>query len=165
MLTLGHQSAKLNSMNLSPERHGDEQVPAAYLKFTCEVSNDVLSEFDPGLKSSFYRKADASDSQSELLNEPGHLPKLRFPKIPGIKWDADMIGAHLTVHYGPSGKGDIELTVDVDQFAFEMKDGGSVAVSFRAAAKPDEKQVGKLYGLIQTEVDISLAPAEAEAEA
>lgn len=160
MLTLEKQKTKLTSLNPRTEKHGDENVPAADLKFTFDGPNDVLSLFDSALKSSFYRKPDAQDAQGELVDEPGYLPKLRFPKIPGIKWDAEMIGAKLTVHYGTGGKSDIVLDVDVDGFAFEFKDGGTVSTSFRAKAKPDDKQIGKLYGLIQCEVDVSLAPAE-----
>lgn len=163
MLTLERQTARLTSLNLRAEKHGDENVPAADIKFSFEAPNELLSEFDPALKSSFYRKPDAQDAQAEMLDTPGYLPKLRFPKIPGIKWDAEMIGAQLTVHYGTGGKSDIVLEVDVDSFAFDFKDGGTVSTSFRAKAKPDDKQVAKLYGLIQCDCDISLAAAAAEA--
>jgi hypothetical protein len=162
MLTLEKQKAKLTSLNPRAEKHGDENVPAADLKFTFDAPNTILSEFHPELKSSFYRKADASDAQGELVDGPGHLPKLRFPRVPGIKWDGDMVGAALTVHYGTGGKSDIELEVDVDGFSFDFKDGGTVTTSFRAKAKPDDKEIAKLYRLIQCEVDISLAPAQSE---
>ncbi len=164
MLTLEKQKAKLTSLNLRAEVHGDEKVPAADIRFSFDAPNELLSEFDPALKSSFYRKPDAQDAQAEMLDTPGYLPKLRFPKIPGIKWDAEMIGAELVVHYGTGGKSDIVLEVDVDGFAFDFKDGGTVSTSFRAKAKPDDKQIAKLYGLIQSECDISLAPAAAEGQ-
>ena len=164
MLTLEKQKAKLASLNLRTELHGDERVPAADLKFSFDAPNELLSEFDPALKSSFYRKPDAQDAQAEMLDTPGYLPKLRFPRIPSIKWDAEMTGAELVVHYGTGGRSDIVLACDVDGFAFELKDGGTVSASFRAKAKPDDKQVAKLYGLIQAEVDISLRSAEAEGE-
>lgn len=149
-------------MNPRAKKHGDETVPAADLKFTFDAPNDLLSLFDPALKSSFYRKPDAQDAQGELVDEPGYLPKLRFPKVPGIKWDGEMTGAQLTVHYGTGGKSDIVLDVDVDGFSFDFKDGGTVTTSFRAKAKPDDRDIAKLYKLIQCEVDISLAPAQAE---
>lgn len=61
MLTLEKQKAKLTSLNLRAEVHGDEKVPAADIRFSFDAPNELLSEFDPALKSSFYRKPDAPE--------------------------------------------------------------------------------------------------------
>ena len=54
MFSLANQSAKLTSVNPRAEIHGTDHVMAADLKFEIKVGNDVLSEFDPSLKSSLY---------------------------------------------------------------------------------------------------------------
>ena len=58
MFSLANQAAKLTSVNPRAEIHGTDHVMAADLKFEIKVGNDVLSEFDPSLKSSLYKKAD-----------------------------------------------------------------------------------------------------------
>jgi hypothetical protein len=154
MLTLERQTAKLVNLNARAEKHGEENIPAADLHFSFDASNDLLSEFDPALKSSLYRKPDANGDQGELLDQPGWLPKLRFPAMSAFKWEIAFKDATLTVH--APRKSIVLSPCDIDQFKFEPRDGGSVILSFRAVCHPDETQVGKLYNLIQKEVEISL---------
>jgi hypothetical protein len=162
---LERQHAKLTSLNARAEKHGDENVPAADLAFTFNAPNDILSEFDPALKSSLYRKPDAAGDQADLLPEPGWLPKLRFPAMSAFKWDFEMIGGQITIHYGPSGKGDIALDITkADGLKFQPKDGGTVEVSFRVAIRPSEKEIGKLFAMIQEDVELSLSPPAADAQ-
>lgn len=87
MLQLERQKAKLTNLNPRAEKHGEEHIPAADLHFAFDAPNDVLSEFDPALKSSLYRKPDGNGEQQELIDHPGYLPKLRFPKMSGFKWE------------------------------------------------------------------------------
>lgn len=162
MFSLQNQSAKLTSVNPRAEIHGTDKVMAADLKFEIKVSNDVLSEFDPSLKSSLYKKADGS-GQGELIDDPGHLPVLRFPLMGPIKWGKDFSGYEVIVHWGVSGQQDIHLVnCPVDQFRFECQDGGTVVVSFRVIAHPEGVTLGRLCEMIQTDVELSLIePTEA----
>lgn len=158
MLQLERQKAKLTNLNPRAEKHGEEHIPAADLHFAFDAPNDVLSEFDPALKSSLYRKPDGNGDQQELINEPGYLPKLRFPKMSGFKWETVIKESVLVLHVGRS---DIALDfADADQFKFEPMDGGTVMVSFRVQCHPNEKQIGQLYRLIQEDVEISLRQPE-----
>ena len=50
---------------------------AADLKFEIKVGNDVLSEFDPSLKSSLWQES--RRPLGELITDAGHLPSLKFP--------------------------------------------------------------------------------------
>jgi len=162
MFSLQNQSAKLTSVNPRAEIHGQEHVMAADLKFQIKVSNDVLSEFHPSLKSSLYGKGDAA--QGELINEPGHLPTLKFPEMGVVKWGKNFAGYEVVVHYGLGGKSDIHLmTCEVDQFAFDCQDGGTVIVGFRVIAHPEPGELGRLCEMIQQDVEISLIePVETE---
>jgi hypothetical protein len=161
MLTLVHQKAKLLHLNPRSEVHGDEHVSMADLKFSFLTANDLLSEFDPALKSSLYRKPDGDGEQLELSTEAGWLPKLRFPKMGPIDWEMEIVGGSLTVHYGGISAASMQLDVrSADKFRFELMDGGSVSVSFRVQCKPDEKQFGKLCCLVQEDLEISLQPPD-----
>src|SRR3546814_5104021 len=49
----------------------------------------------------------------------------------------------------------------LSNFEFKAIAGGSVEISFSLAAKPDEAQAGRLYGLVQKTIDLSLEPPTA----
>ncbi|MCQ9378839.1 hypothetical protein [Methyloversatilis sp. XJ19-49] len=160
MFSLDKQESTLTSVNPRAELHGEDKHLAVDLGFAITVSNDVLSEFDPALKNALYRVADASDSDM-FKDEPGYLPKLRFPLLGSLKWGKEYAGYSITVHYGVSGN-DIHMgDCDVDKFRFDCKDGGSVGVSFRVIAHPKSEDLGRLCEMIQQGVTLSLvAPAD-----
>lgn len=153
------QQVLLSNFNARSEVHGEEREPAADLKFEMTATNDILSEFDPDLKSSLFRRANETGDQQDLMPDPrpGYLPKLRFPNMGEFAWSEKMVGMVLTIHLNRT-----ELTMGdckVDGFRFEPIDGGNVAMTFRVQCKPDERQGGKLYTLIQQKVEITLRPA------
>ena len=161
MFSLANQAAKLTSVNPRAEIHGTDHVMAADLKFEIKVGNDVLSEFDPSLKSSLYKKADGP--QGELITDAGHLPSLKFPLIGPVKWGKEFSGYETVIHYGVSGAQDIHLIdCEVDNFRFDCQDGGTVAVSFRVIAHPEPTELGRLCEMIQQEVEMSLIEPEAD---
>lgn len=154
MFSLSNQAAKLTSVNPRAELHGQDKKLAVDLKFEIKVSNDVLSEFDPSLKPALYKK---SDAQGDLIDEPGHLPALKFHLMGAIKWGKDLAGYETIIHYGVSGAQDIRLIeCQVDNFRFDCQDGGTVAVSFRVIAHPEPTELGRLCEMIQQEVEMSL---------
>jgi hypothetical protein len=163
MLKLEKQAARLTNLNARSEKHGEEHVPAADLSFTFDASNDVLSEFDPALKSSLYRKPDANGDQGELLDQPGWMPKLRFPLMSAFKWKTSLDKGSLVVEHGRHRVEFAEIKT-ADGWSFEPKDGGTVSVTFRVQCYPDEKQIGRLFSMIQEDVELSLWPAKPEVE-
>lgn len=161
MFSLANKAAKLTSVNPRAEIHGTDHVMAADLKFEIKVGNDVLSEFDPSLKSSLYKKADGP--QGELITDAGHLPALKFPLMGPVKWGKEFSGYETVIHYGVSGAQDIHLIdCEVDNFRFDCQDGGTVAVSFRVIAHPEPNELGRLCEMIQQEVEMSLIEPEAD---
>jgi len=155
MFSLQKQTAKLCSFNPRSEIHGEEKVSAADLGIQIKVSNDVLSEFDPLLKSSLYAKADQGDI------EPGHLPSLKFPKMGAIKWAQEFVGYEAMIHYGVSKKDNIVLgDCQIDKLRFECQDGGTVVMIFRIVAHPEERDAGRLCGMIQQDLALTLTPPE-----
>lgn len=165
MFELTKQKSKLSSVNPLAELHGEDKKLAVDLVFEMKVSNDVLSFFDPSLKSALYKANYNTAGQAELIQEAGHLPQLKFPKMGAIKCGYEGAGYEVTVHYGVSGKDDIRLTeTQIDGFKFDCQDGGTVGVRFRVIAHPDTPELGRLCELIQREVDITVEPPSAEAQ-
>jgi len=170
MLELDHQTATFANLNLRPEKHGDENVPGADLKLQMTVSNDILAHFHPSLRSALFRaphegEADLVDNAQAADGQPANLSRLVFGnRLHALKWDAEIVGATATVHYGTGGKSDIVLEDStVDGFVIEPMDGGSVVISMRVKCSPDEKAVGKLSRLMGNEIEFSLVPPEAGA--
>lgn len=162
MFSLLNQAAKLVNLNPRSEIHGPDKKLAADLKIEIKVSNDVLSEFHPSLKASLYQKAD--EAQGELIDEPGHLPALKYPLMGPISWGKEMAGYRAMIHLGITGQSDIELIdCEVDHFKFAPQDGGTVIVSFRIIAHPEGSQTGKLCEYIQQDISLSLIPPAEQA--
>lgn len=160
MFKLNHQIAKLENANPRAEVHGEDHKLAVDLKISVTLANDCLSEFDPALKGALYWKGDGS--QGELLDDPGHLPALRFPEMGPLKWSKDLAGYNLTAHIGVSGSSNIFLgDCAIDKFVFEPLEGGSVSVSFRIQSYPDPVTLGRLCELIQQDIELTLTPPEA----
>lgn len=164
MFSLERQKATFASWNARTELHGDERVPAADIKIDFAASNDILSEFDPALKSAFYREP--HPGEEDLVDRAGDTPqlaRLRFPSMKNpIKWDTKLVGATVTIHYGTGGPSDIVLAeCTVDNLVFDLQDGGTVITSLRIQCKPNEGQAGKLYELNGNEIDVTIEPPEA----
>lgn len=150
----------LTSVNIRGEMHGPDVQPASDLKLEANMSNDVLSQLDPALKSSLYYYDEArSDLADKGKKEVGFLPHLRFPKLSAKQeWSDEMMAKIAIVEKG--AKKAIELEGKVNAIQFEPKDGGTVAFCFRFQCKPNEAHFGKLGMLIKSEVEITLAPVE-----
>lgn len=168
MLELEYQAGQFVNFNLRPEMHGGESVPGADLKIQITASNDILSEFHPSLKASFYRaphpgEMDMVDQAQAEEGQAAALTRLAFGnKLHAFKWNDEIVGATFTVHYGTGGKSDIVLDdCTVDTFVIEPLDGGSCTVTFRVKCNPDEKAVGKLSRLMGNEIEFTLVPPEA----
>lgn len=160
--SLDHQSATLAHLNVRAELHGEDPQPAADLKFSWSTSNSVLAEFAPDLKSALFRPPNP-DEQQELINDPAFLPHPKFPKLGGLSWSDEIVGATVTVHWGASGKGDVVLEqCTVDKFRFELVDGGSVFITLRVKCHPTEAQVGKLFSKLGCETELSIEPPSEE---
>jgi hypothetical protein len=128
-----------------------------------KVPNKFLDNFDRDLRTAFFYKGE--QDQEDMLNkdDPDHLPNLKFPLMTNsIAWDLKGAGYRVVI---PSllGKKDIILIqAEIDKFKFEPQEGGTVIVSFRVVAHPNEKELGELCGHIQQEVDLTLEPPSPE---
>jgi len=144
---LQNQKAKLAHFNARSELNGEDRVAAADVKLELVLVRDDLAMFGPDLASAWY------DGETRIRN-----PKLVGP----FAWEDEIVGATLTIHHGLGGKSDLVIAdCVVNGFKLEPQDGGTVLASLRIQCHPDEKQAGKLYSMTQSEIEVSLQPAQA----
>lgn len=154
------EAAKAHLVHINPrtEKHGEQDKPAADLKFHLTESNGILSMFHPTLRAHLYEK----DDSNEQLEGVEALTRLRFGSlITRIRIGHALKGADVVIGFGLGGAGsDISLdTVDVDGFNVDLMEGGSVGLTFRVKARPTGEQIKRLYEVLGGEVDITVTPA------
>lgn len=161
MLALTNKPAKLASINLRSELHGDEHVPALDLGFSFDTSNDELDMLGKMMRSAFYYKArgEAAAAQGSLEGvEPvSDTPNRRLTSVAmPLKLEAEWTAFHCGIGSGAVSK-PIELsdcTVAVRHV--DMKEGGTVSWLVRVQVSKPGRIVDKLSTLLQTEVELSL---------
>lgn len=157
MLSLDKVTAKLTNISFFDEKHGEESVKGIALRFTFDAANSILDEFSPGLKKSLYRAPDPTDA-AQLFEEPEYLPLRRFPLLDALRWELAMIGREVIIDYGIGDDSAIRfIEATADKWTFDLREGGSVGVTFRVKAHPDADQVAHLFTLKGNEVSIAIA--------
>lgn len=159
MFSLDTQMVKIAGVNLRSEKVDDELVSACDIVIIAELPNDVLLEFHPLLKDSFYRRDE--NAQTDMINGDSHRPILKFPGFPNFPWKTTLDGYQFIAHTGIGGKSEISLIdCKLNKISFNMKEGGTVKLKFIVRAHANPKDVGKLSTLIETEVQITLVPPD-----
>lgn len=157
------QAVKIRNVNCRAELHGDEYKVAVDLAIEVKVSNDVLAEFHPDLKTCLFVNDEAPKQSELVLEDSARLTKLRLPLMGNIKWGWEGEGYELFVEHGINrDSGVLMIDCKIDHFTFEPQEGGTVTTRFRVIAHPKEDDIGKLVSLIQQEVGIELDPPTAE---
>lgn len=161
--SLDNALAKIVDVNPRAELHGQDPKPACDIKIAVLLSNAYLAHFHPELGGLLYKKNDGSGA--DLADQASDV-MLRFPQLGmPLKWNAEIVGAAVTIHYGTSEKSNIVLpTCLVNEFRIDALEGGSVVLSARIQGHPDEKQFGKLCTLIGKEQQVTIAPPTADGE-
>jgi hypothetical protein len=167
MLSIEQQLMKIRSVTTVAEFKGDGREHAQNVKLEWTTDNGVLAEFDPQLRSAFYQKDDGkqkanNEGQGELSlpRQDVELTKLRIPflQMP-VKFKKEFAGYEMVYHCGASEKSNITLSeVELSDFSFDMKDGGTVLVVFNAYAKPNAADQGKIDQMMQLECEVTLTP-------
>lgn len=168
MFQLDQQQAKVTSFNPRAEKHGEENVPAGDVRFQVACPNTVLDAFGKSLRPALYRKAASGESSTTDVQEvPGNLTQRTLPQLKPLKFDGDWPGYSVVIVPGMGLTDPIELDdVKLSNFQLEPMDGGTVVVTFSVSFHPDEDQSGRLCGLIQSMVEITLtAPSNDNAKA
>jgi len=160
MFSLEKQLVKITNINPRAEKHGEDTELAIDIQIEARMSNDVLSEFSSQLKHSLYKASDTPDLIDAEFDKD-RPSALKFPKMSGFKWNADLDEYEAIIHCGASEKSNISLSdCKVNAFKFAPQEGGTVVVGFRVQAYPHETDVGRLCALIQREIEVTLSPPD-----
>jgi hypothetical protein len=161
MFDLPKQKAKLASVNLRAELHGEDKKPAVDLKIEAACANDTLIHFHPELRQMLFKKVEQNEADLVDQADPEALTALRFAKMGALKWDQEYVGYTATIDYGLGGASDIALEdCSVDGFRFEPQQGGSVLITFRIICHPSSDDIGRLSQLIQRDIELTVTPPE-----
>jgi hypothetical protein len=159
MFEVTDHSTKLASVNLRAEKHGEDNVPAADLKFETNVAAPVAESLVPGVRRMLMRKP-AVGEQQNLLGED-NLTQLKYPNLAALKFDIDLPGYSLAIARGMGLAPALKLPGDLKRFTVQGIDGGSFGLSFTFACKPEPDQVGELYTMQQEDIYLTLTPPKA----
>ena len=170
MLKLAAIAGLLVHYNGRAELHGEEREPAGDISIKATVENKHLDQFHGTLKHAFFFHDTANPGRDladkAMEDNPDHLPHLRFEELGGeIRWAGEMAGGKFTIHQGISAKSDLVVGIDkLTKVSFVPKAGGAIELKFQVKCRPDEKQAGRLYYLIQKPISFSVEPPAAEAQ-
>jgi len=152
VFTLTTQQSRIAHINVREEKHGEESVPAVDLTIVCDVPNGFLSYLHPTLKASLYGP---QHTQSNLIDDAGHLPCLLYNALPELKWVGAMDKATVVLH-GVKPKDNIELEAGIDKLVLMPKDGGTVEIKFRVSSRPGAAIIGRLVALLGLDMKVSV---------
>lgn len=145
-------TATLENINLRTEKIGPDKLPAADLKITCAQSADVLAYFSPTLKSFLFDVNGPKDLADGISVRDPHLG---YP----LSRDEEMTGATVQIGFGVGAPMTFE-ECKVNSFRLTPMEGGSVVLGMRVQCRPTPEQVGKLYQLQETGIELTLEPME-----
>ncbi len=151
-LELTKVTATLENLNLRTEKAGPDKIPAADLKITCAQSADVLAHFSPLLKTFLFDVDGPKDLADGISVRDPHLG---YP----LSRDEEMTGATVQIGFGVGDPMAFE-DCKVNSFRLTPMEGGSVVLGMRVQCRPTPEQVGKLYQLQETGIELTLEPME-----
>lgn len=162
--TLQRQACRLAHMNIRSEKHGDETRTAVDLELSLMTSNEALAMFAPSLRAALYKRA-ADNSAADLadqMNDPDALTALAFPALGTLRWDGEIVGADVRLHFGIA-KNDVRFeTAKVNKFRLSPANGGSVGIDFRVQSVASPDDVKRLSTMLEGEITVDLEPPSAE---
>ena len=163
---LEDHEASIDNLNLRIQRHGEDRVLAADIKFQITTSNDILDQFGPDLKKDLFRKPGKGEQQT-LEGIGAGLTAVKHPELTLKGLAHEFSGYELEVG-GLLGESEPIVLVDskVKRFTIDPKEGGSVVLGFTVSAEVESEDVADLSdAFIRGTVRVSLSPGKASGEA
>jgi hypothetical protein len=167
MFVLNNQAAKIKHINGREEKNVEEknveeknvEEIAFDLKITVEMHNKALNMLEAGLVDAFYA-IDPENAQPDMIDATeNNKTMLKFPKLAPLAFNHEMSDCTIVIDYGIGGDSNIVLEeCKVNDFKLVLKEGGSVAITFRVISHPTEEDIGKLYSLLKTDIKMNLEP-------
>ncbi len=159
----------LDVVVLSQKNRQPDENPGAKLNFEVQLTADILSAFDPKLKSTLFMKGSASESAKQAaldgIPEASDMPNLTGigMKIGKFPWHQELTGYTLVIDHGMGGrKSDLEITDGLlSNWRFTPKEGGTVIarMSFESA-NVTEAQFGRLAKMKSRDIEVKFQPPE-----
>ena len=159
----------LDVVVLSQKNRAPDENPGAKLNFEVQLTADILSAFDPKLKSTLFMKGSASESAKQAaldgIPEASDMPNLTGigMKIGKFPWHQELTGYTLVIDHGMGGrKSDLEITDGLlSNWRFTPKEGGAVIarMSFESA-NVTEAQFGRLAKMKSRDIEVKFQPPE-----
>lgn len=163
MFGLDKQDASIINFNLRKEKHGDESVPAADLKFELAASALLLDSIDPGLRKSFFAKPGKGQQQT-LPIDGNNLTALSLPMLDVQKIKHEYEGYEVELHSLLEYVEPIFFAdAKVKKLAFLPIEGGSITLSLTVSVRLDEEDDAPLLAAWRRgDVRLSLTPPTAK---
>lgn len=154
-LSLSRRHAKLAPFATRREKHGQESHGAVTLPLT-EITLDALTvnslRGDPDAHDSMYLK-DPNTTAGEGMWRPRFKDELeRYSS-------AVYTNALVNLYVGPRQK-KIALEGKLDGFKFLLRDGGQTELNVTFKGSPKADEVGVMYNLMDTDIDIEIEDAD-----
>lgn len=149
----------LENLTTRTEKHGDEDMPAASLKCAIDVSNQILDQFAPGLLESLYERK--QKDQAELIKND-MFPDLKFHHLKPLSFELELEGYRFLLVNNLEHKNNDHIIPDatLKNFKFELKDGGSVHVTFTINCAPEPDAIAYFYKQQKHQILVTLEPPE-----
>jgi hypothetical protein len=147
------------SADFTPRKSGKRKVPSVRLVVEMLVANTALDQIWPGLRHQMYEPADMGELPG--IEPASDTPKLRFESLKPIKTTDELTGYKATLDLGLGRKeSQVELTgCKIDKFAADLRQGGSVALSFRISSEGlTERTIGRIGMIVDCDTALLLEP-------
>lgn len=164
-IALEKHQALISSVTPIAEKHGEDTVLAASIKFQFTAGKAIFDQLGlKKLREALYCKPGAGQQQSlPMEGEDGHTA-LSFPALKAFSIDEDFPGYIAVIDSGLGIAPGLKVSeATVKKIALDPMEGGSVAVSFSLVCHPDASTLGKLCELLQNTVDLTLTPPQPKA--
>ncbi|MBE5272142.1 hypothetical protein [Stenotrophomonas sp. B2] len=159
MFQLETHDAVFSNLNLRKEKHGEDKVPAADMKFAVQAQNTILDTIDPAIRPAFFRKAKRGEQQSLPIDD-NDLVALNLPILGKQKIELKIAGYELRIdslmgHIEPLFFADCKLK----ELTWEAIEGGSVSILLTVQSTlEDEDAAPLLAAWSRGEVSVTLVP-------
>jgi len=92
-----------------------------------------------------------------MVSDAGHLPKVRFPQITTLAWEAEFSGVRAVISRELGAGSAIALDdCELKGIKLSPKEGGSVEIEFKIISHPSTDLIGRLAELQQHEVLVTI---------
>lgn len=163
MFKLDRNDAKLTRLNVRSENHGDEHRPACDVFFNVEVENTHLDLLHPEIRGLLYKKKPLDEQDLAEQGQEHDETELRFNELTKLDWEYIGMGYRMIIWSSVTDYEDVVLIdTKISKFKITCEQSGWVSIEFKVAGYPNEKDMGRLYTLLNSGVELTLEPPSAE---